>query len=56
MKNSRKNVLPFPSPPEKDEVSTIVVHIGNDRFAIHCEIEGLPPAVPLVPWKRGAEN
>jgi hypothetical protein len=56
MKNSQKKVLPFPKPPEKRENSTIVVQIGSDRFAIHWEIEELPPAAPLVLWKRPARS
>ena len=56
MKNSHKSVLPFPAAPEEPAASTIVVQIGNDRFAIHWEIEELPPAAPLVPWKRGAKK
>jgi hypothetical protein len=52
MKNSHKKVLPFPTSPEELGTSTIVVQIGNDRFAIHWEIEELPPAAPLVVWKQ----
>jgi len=55
MKNSKK-VLPFPKPPEKPEASTIVVQIGSERFAIHWEIEELPPVAPLVQWIRAAKE
>ena len=47
MKNRQKKVLPFPKPPEEPKPSTIVVQIGNDRFAIHWEVEELLP-VPHV--------
>jgi hypothetical protein len=56
MKNSRTNVLPFPSPPEEPEGSTIVVQIGDERFAIHWEIEDLPRVESLVLWKPGADK
>ena len=48
MKKSQNKVLPFPKRPEQPEVRTIVVQIGNERFAIQREIEEWPPAVPLV--------
>jgi hypothetical protein len=52
MKNSHKKVLPFPTPSEEPAPSTIVVQIGCDRFAIHWEIEELPPVAPLVLLER----
>ena len=48
MKNSQKKVLPFPQPPEEPAASTIIVQVGSERFAIHYEIEELPPVGPLV--------
>jgi hypothetical protein len=56
MKNSQKKVLRFPAPPEEPANAPIVVQIGNERFAIHYEIEDLPPAVPLLLWKRPAKK
>jgi len=50
MKNHNKKVLPFPAPPEEPAASTIIVQIGSERFAIHYEIEDLPPVAPLLPW------
>ena len=52
MKNNQKKVLQFPKPPEEPEAQTIVCQIGNERFAIHYEIEDLPPAAPVLPWKQ----
>ena len=52
MKNRQKNVLPFPSPPEEPEVTTIIVQIGNERFAIHWEVEDLPPAAKPLAWPK----
>ena len=56
MKNRQKKVLLFPKSPEEPAASTIVVQIGSDRFAIHWEIEELPPAAPLLPWKRAGKK
>jgi hypothetical protein len=56
MENRQKDVLPFPTPQEEPVASTIIVQIGNDRFAIHWEIEELPPTSPLVAWKRGIQK
>jgi hypothetical protein len=42
----RRKVLQFPKPPEQPQTSTITVQIGGDRFAIHWQIEELPPATP----------
>jgi hypothetical protein len=52
MKNRQKKVLPFPTPPEEPVASTIIVQVGKDRFAIHWEIEELPPASPVVLWRQ----
>jgi hypothetical protein len=49
-------VLSFPPPPEEPLASTIVVQIGNERFAIHWEIEELLAAVPLLLWKRASKK
>jgi hypothetical protein len=51
---SKKNVLPFPAPPEEPAPSTIICQVGNERFAIHWEIEALPPVSPLLGVKRVA--
>jgi hypothetical protein len=56
MKNNQKKVLPFPKPAEEPANSPIVVQIGGERFAIHYEIEDLPPAPPLLLWKRAAKR
>lgn len=55
MKNSQK-ILPFPKPPEDPGAQTIIFQIGNERFAIHYEIEDLPPAAPLLQWKQRAKT
>jgi|HubBroStandDraft_3_1064219.scaffolds.fasta_scaffold2039760_1 hypothetical protein len=52
MKKKRAKVLPFPKLPKEPEASTIIVQIGMDRFAIHYEIEDLPPVEPLAMPKR----
>jgi hypothetical protein len=51
MKN-RQNILPFPAPPEEPVVRTIIVQIGNERFAIHWETEDLPPAAKPSAWRK----
>jgi hypothetical protein len=56
MKNDPKKLLAFPTPPEEPLDSTIVVQMGNQRFAIHWEVEKLPPAAPLLLWKRRARK
>jgi hypothetical protein len=53
MTNRKNNVLPFPEPPDEPGTSTIICQIGSERFAIHMQVEDLPPAPPpLVMWKR----
>jgi hypothetical protein len=57
MKNRKNNVLPFPKLPEEAGSSTIIAQIGSERFAIHLQIEDLPPAAPpLVMLKRRAKK
>ena len=56
MTNQTKKVLLFPKPPAKAERSRIVVQIGSERFAIHYEVEDLPPVPPLLPWKRPSKK
>ena len=48
MTNRKNNVLPFPKPPEERGTSTIICQIGSERFAIHMQVEDLPPAPPPV--------
>jgi hypothetical protein len=52
MKNRQKKLLSFPKPPQEPAPSTIVVQIGDERFAIHWEIDELPLIEPLVLRKR----
>lgn len=52
MKNPQKKILPFSKPPEPPKVSTIVVQMLGERFAIHCGLEELPPVPPLLQFKR----
>ena len=57
MQNRKNNVLPFPEPLEEPGTSTIIAQIGSERFAIHIQIEDLPPAAPpVVMWKRRAKR
>lgn len=49
----RRKVLQFPKPPEQPKASTITVQIGSERFAIHWQIEELPPAAPLQKPEKG---
>jgi len=56
MKNRQKKVLQFPTPHQEPGASTIVIQIGGERFAIHWEIEDLPPAAPLLPWPQGGRT
>ena len=48
MNQTEKKVLLFPTPPKEPAASTIICQIGNERLAIHWEIEDLPPAAPLL--------
>jgi hypothetical protein len=50
MKKRQRKVLPFPAP-EQPAPTTIVCQIGNERFAIHFEIEDLPPPASLLVFK-----
>ena len=57
MKNRKDNVLPFPKAPEGSGISTIIAQIGSERFAIHMQVEDLPPAPPpVVMSKRRAKK
>ena len=58
MNNPKNNVLPFPKPPEEEPgISTIIAQVGSDRFAIHIQVEDLPPAAPpVLMWKRKARK
>ena len=46
MKNRQKKVLLFPKLPEQPQDQTMTIQVGNQRFAIHYEIENLPPGPP----------
>jgi len=56
MKNRQKKVLQFPTPPEEPRAQTILCQIGNERFAIHYEIEDLPPLSLPSPPKRATQK
>jgi hypothetical protein len=58
MKNRKNNVFPFPKPPEEEPgISTIICQIGSQRFAIHLQVEDLPPAPsPVMMGKRRAKK
>ena len=55
MKNSQR-VLPFPQPPKVPGAQTIICQIGDERLAIHYEIEDLPATAPPPLWKRGPKK
>jgi hypothetical protein len=42
MKKTKNKTLPFP-PPKELTPQTIICQIGRERFAIHIEVEDLPP-------------
>lgn len=49
MRKTENKILPFPQPKLQLTTQTIVCHIGSERFAIHIEIEDLPPVTtPLL--------
>jgi len=52
MKDSQKKIFQFPKPLEEPGAHPIICQIGAERFAIHYRIEDLPPAAPLLPWRR----
>lgn len=56
MKNRKNNVLAFPKPPEEPGTSAIIAQIGSERFAIHMQVEDLPPAPPPAVKKRRAKK
>lgn len=57
MRSRKNNVFPFPRPLEEPGTSTIIAQIGSERFAIHMQLEDLPPAPPpLLMLKRGAKK
>jgi hypothetical protein len=51
MKKTENKKLSFP-PPKESSSQTIVCQIGRERFAIHIEVEDLPPVTaPLLLMK-----
>ena len=46
MKTRKQKVLPFPTPPQ-ERAASIICQVGSQRYAIHYQIEDLPPARPL---------
>jgi hypothetical protein len=50
MKKPENKILLFP-PPKETPGQTITCQIGSERFAIHMEVEDLPPLAPVIPWK-----
>lgn len=50
MTKTKNKILPFP-PPKEPVGQSIICQIGRERFAIHFEVEDLPPPVPVIPLK-----
>jgi hypothetical protein len=50
MKKTKNKILPFPSSKQAAGQS-IICQIGRERFAIHIEVEDLPPAASLIHLK-----
>jgi hypothetical protein len=50
MKKTKNRILPFP-PTIAPPAQIIICQIGRERFAIHMEIEDLPPPAPVVQLK-----
>jgi hypothetical protein len=58
MKKTKNKILTFP-PPKEPTGQTIICQIGSERFAIHMEVEDLPPPEPVIPFRsppRKQEN
>jgi len=51
-----KKVLPFPAPAKLPADHIIMCQIGNERFAIHYQIEDLPPVTHPLVLKRPAKK
>lgn len=49
MKKDEKKLLLFPPPKPEPADNTVIVQIGISRFAIHFEMEDLPPPLPPPP-------
>ena len=58
MKTRKNNVVPFPKAPVEPGISTITCQIGSERFALHIQVEDLPPVPPmlLMPVRRGKKK
>jgi hypothetical protein len=56
MKKNKKKVLVFPAPRKEPSISSIIVEIGDQRFAIHYHVEDLPPRPPLIRLKPAADG
>jgi hypothetical protein len=54
--SSPKKILPFPKPLGESGTSTIVVQIGDERFAIRWYILDLPPKEVMVLPKRAPKK
>jgi len=50
MKKTKNRILPFP-PSRKPTAQIIICQIGSERFAIHMEIEDLPPPAPVIQFR-----
>jgi hypothetical protein len=50
MKKTKHKILSFP-PSKEPAGQTIICQIGSDRFAIHMEIEDLPPPRAAIQFR-----
>jgi hypothetical protein len=50
MKKPENKILLFPQPKEPT-AQTVVCQIGSERFALHIEVEDLPPLAAVIELK-----
>src|SRR4051812_5660405 len=55
-KNSKKNILLFPDPPEQPPTSIVIFELGNERVVVYWELKVLRAKAPLLLLKRPAKT
>jgi len=55
-KKNEKKILTFPKPLTESAAPIVIFQLGDDRVAIHWELEVLPPAAPLLAWNLDAKK
>ncbi|HLK68863.1 MAG TPA: hypothetical protein VKU19_35775, partial [Bryobacteraceae bacterium] len=56
VKKKNTKILPFRAPLEQRDDRITIFSLGDKRIAVRWEVTELPPAAPLLEWRRATKK